>query len=533
MKGKLIPYLWVAIISGILLSLNMGGLSIYALDEAKNASCAREMWESEEWIVPTFNGELRTDKPPLHYYFMGMAYEFFGVNEWAARLFSMFFGVGTILLVFIFTERYINRQTAWWAAVVIWASLHFAIQFHMAVPDPYLIFWLTAAHFTFFAFNQENKRIYLYLCFVAIGLGVLTKGPMAIALPGLVMLLFLWLSGRLSWKTVWKHEPWTGVIIVALVAVPWYYLVHQKTGGEWTEGFFFKHNLNRFSKTMEGHGGIFLLTFVYVLAGMLPYTVYLPQAIARAWQQRKEKELLLFALIVLASFTGFFAISSTKLPNYTVPVYPFVAVLIGYLLQQSSLYGETKISRWKISLGIYLFVMLILPLGVYFGLPFEPALAHLNYLAWAFFALPVGAVLAWYFMSKGRAGNAHYAMMASWIFTSVMFFYYVFPQVDKENPVTMGTTLIKDEPNVAYFQRMNPAFVFYRQDVIPGLENSESVDSFFNRHPQGYMITQKSRLKNIDTLLNLETIMEQRDLLERPTSVILRKNPTPQDQNRP
>ena len=79
------------ILSFAICSLNIGGNTIYILDEAKNATCALEMMQRNDWVVPTFNGELRTDKPPLHYFLMLISYRVFGVNEFAARFFSAFF----------------------------------------------------------------------------------------------------------------------------------------------------------------------------------------------------------------------------------------------------------------------------------------------------------------------------------------------------------------------------------------------------------------------------------------------------------
>ena len=75
---------------------------IYILDEAKNAECAREMLVSGDYIVPYFNGQLRTDKPPLHYFFMVISYKLFGVSAFSARFFSAVFGALTILISFFF-----------------------------------------------------------------------------------------------------------------------------------------------------------------------------------------------------------------------------------------------------------------------------------------------------------------------------------------------------------------------------------------------------------------------------------------------
>jgi 4-amino-4-deoxy-L-arabinose transferase-like glycosyltransferase len=92
-------WLWLLFIGAIvLLFSSLGKMPLWIYDEARNAECAREMWERNDWIVPTFNGTLRTLKPPLHYYFMFGGFNMFGATEWGARFLSAVFGVITIWL---------------------------------------------------------------------------------------------------------------------------------------------------------------------------------------------------------------------------------------------------------------------------------------------------------------------------------------------------------------------------------------------------------------------------------------------------
>src|ERR1700710_423249 len=88
-------------ITAFILWFRLGATPIYILDEAKNAQCAREMLMRHNWIVPTFNGELRTDKPALHYWFMMLAYKTFGVHEWTARFFATIMGLSTIFVTWV------------------------------------------------------------------------------------------------------------------------------------------------------------------------------------------------------------------------------------------------------------------------------------------------------------------------------------------------------------------------------------------------------------------------------------------------
>ena len=287
----------------VLYLFNSWGVSIYILDEAKNATCAREMLDSHNWLVPTFNFDLRTDKPPLHYFFMMLSYSVFGVNAFAARFFSAVFGALTILVTFIYTRRFSNVKTAFWTAVILLSSIHLSIQFHLAVPDPYLIFFVTWSLFAFYSAISGNSRNDWFWMYLSIALATLSKGPVAILLPGFIFLLYLIFSKNFKWSVIKKAKPFWGVLIVLAIALPWYILNGLATDWEWTRGFFLEHNLDRFSDEMEGHGGTFLITFLYVLIGLLPFAFLLPQALVHALKSRKNTFVLLTLIAGLSTVT--------------------------------------------------------------------------------------------------------------------------------------------------------------------------------------------------------------------------------------
>ncbi len=94
--------LWAVVFCSAMLTffLGLGTAQLFDEDEPKNAECGREMFARGDWLVPTFNEELRTDKPILVYWFMLASYHLFGVTEFAARFFSAVLGVGTCLLTY-------------------------------------------------------------------------------------------------------------------------------------------------------------------------------------------------------------------------------------------------------------------------------------------------------------------------------------------------------------------------------------------------------------------------------------------------
>lgn len=513
-------YLILFLASVILLFSNIWGQPLYILDEAKNAACAREMLESSSPVVPTFNYTLRTDKPPLHYYFMMLAYSIFGVNEFAARFFSSVFGILTVLVTYAFSRRYLTDRAALWSAVVLLSSLHFNLQFHFSVPDPYLIFFLTLAFFSFFGAIKDAQPMLFYVFYAALALGTLSKGPVAVALPGLILLIFLIWKKDLTLKQIFKMRLISGGLLFLFIAVPWYVMVGLETNFEWTNSFFFKHNVGRFTKTMEGHGGIFLITPIFAFVGLLPFSVFFVQAIRKSWQER-QNDLLLFSLIVSAVFIGFFSVSQTKLPNYIVPSYPFLAIILGHFLASLKIGKTGDAQKLGVSYGGYLFLMLFVPAAAYFALPFEKALSDLQYLAAFFLLLPFGAGLAFYFYAKNNSPMANRTIAGSFMLTTLLFFYFVFPRIYMENPVIGSLPKMDVEKPIAYYKRLNPSFAFYLRRPILKLETVVAVRRYLAEHPEAYIITSRKKFREIADIADFEILVERKDTFERPVTVVV------------
>ena len=509
--------LLIGIAAFLIFSLNDHQLSIYALDEAKNAECAREMLEQGEWIVPTFNYELRADKPPLHYYHMILAYRIFGVNEFSARFFSAVYGALTVILIFWFCLQYLGKEKAWLSVLILLSSLHLSLQMHMAVPDPYLIFFMTLAILGFFAAITEGKGKYMYWSYLGMALGLLTKGPIAIALPGLIMLLFLLRSKRLNLQNILMLQPLGGLAVVALIGIPWFVAVDHATMGQWTEEFFFRHNVGRFSNTMEGHGGSFLLTFLFVLGGMLPFSLLFIPAVSKIWKASPKDAFEQYALIAALTIIGFFSISSTKLPNYTVPSYPFMAIVLSVYLASHFRYAKWTHFLW----GLYLLIAIGLPVGTYVGLAQEESLASYRYLGWGLCLIPLLGFLGYYFFIKRSYQASLGSISLSWILTIFLFFFVLFPPIDKENPVNKQLHLFEGTEPIAQYKRMNRAFMFYLGEEVPSILNEIELKQYWEKHPEALIISRKRYLKDFEGEISYKILFQQKDLFEKYTTVIL------------
>ena len=502
----------MALLAFILLTW-LGAAPIYILDEAKNAQCAREMLLQNDWVVPTFNGELRTDKPVLHYYFMMMAYKMFGVNEFAARFFSAILGLLTVLLTFLFTKRFMNAVTAFFSALVLVASTQYLFEFRLSVPDPYLIFFITAGLFTAYTFLSENKLIYLLLASVSFGLATLAKGPVALALPGLCLLI--WIIWKKKWKIAltWKLLP--AAVLISAVTLPWYIAVDKATNGAWTRGFFIDHNLNRFSDPQEGHGGFFLITLLFVIIGLLPFTSFIGE-VAKKRKSVFSEEFIQFSGIVVLAFVVFFSIASTRLPNYPMPCYPFVAIILGHYLSRLTA-GDLTIKKYP--LYIILTVLTIIPVAGFFAIRQEKEAAYISWISFLLLAGTIAFIVVLALWKNLSAYRKIVGIMLAYSLFNLMVLHIVYPILYRQNPVAKTLPLVKKHQPVFAYEIYNPGYNFYLNTNIRKFYNVDSLQTALLQNPDAILIT---RTNYIDTLkrLNLVEVARHHDLFESPTTIL-------------
>jgi len=500
----------------VLFSTNIWGMELYILDEARNAGCAREMLERGDLIVPTFNYDLRVDKPPLHYYFMILAYSLLGFSEFSARLFSSVAGACTVLATFLFARHHLGERAGLWAAICLLVSIHFSLEFHLAVPDPYLILFLVSSVFLLFHGCQTNRDLFIYLGYVSVGLATLAKGPIAIFLPGAIFLLFLLLNGEFSWPSLMRFKILQGILVVLLVLLPWYTAVWIQTDGEWVKRFLFEQNLSRLVETKEGHGGSFLLPAIIVILGLFPFSLYLPQALALAWRERGNRFLQLCSISLLV-IVGFFSLAQTKLPNYPMPCFPFLAIILGTFISKI----QSRISLIWINYIGYIFISLGIPLGIYYGLQNISYLEASRNIAFGFLLLPLGGLTGLIFVLKDRVRWAHYCVVGSLVLTNFYLFYFGYPAVFDRNPVATSLAKMESGIPVVYYKRVNQAFIFHLQQQVLGADSPQELNGLLEGYPRAYVLSHKEFWEEISQMKGLSIINEGTDTFESRITVLI------------
>jgi 4-amino-4-deoxy-L-arabinose transferase-like glycosyltransferase len=481
--------------------------------EARNAECAREMMENREWIVPTFNGELRTDKPALEYYGIMAGYWLGGINERSARLFSAFCGLLVVLATFWIARRHWGKKAAWWSAFTLLSSMHVIIQFRLATPDPYLILCHTLSVYFFYEGWFSRRWRWFAGMYVFLGLGVLAKGPVGLLLPSLSLFVFLLATKTFNWQFIRQLKPWWGTILVLLFSLPWYWAVHVETGGLWTKGFFVEHNLERFNDGLEGHKGPFVMTVLFVLAGMLPFSVFAVRAVKTAWKNRRQEPLLVMAMASVAVVVVFYAFSHTKLINYTSPAYPFFALLTGYFIARLSRH-DLQMPKVRAEVYIIAAIAIVLPVGVYF---FVKNTEPLNDVAWvALFTvlLPLGAIAA-LVLSRKSEGKAICAVALSFMATTILVNGGAMRIINEQSPVEKYKELVREHPHVVAYKNFDNAFSFYAQQPIPVFQTEEELEAYLARHDNVLVLSRDRDLSYMDTIPKLMRIGVDRDLFSR------------------
>lgn len=474
--------------------------------------------QRNEWIVPTFNGALRTDKPPLHYFFMIVAYNIFGSNEFAARFFSVIMGLLTVLVTYGYSKRLYNGFVAFCTCVVLVASSHFLFEFRLAVPDPYLIFFITLGLFSGFTWLQENNIKQLYIAATALGLATLAKGPVALALPGLC--LIIWIIVSKKWKTVFTWHLIPAFIVLCIVTVPWYYAVDKATNGAWTKGFFIDNNLNRFSDPQEGHGGFFLITVLFVLIGLLPFMSFLGEAI-KSGKKVFANPLVKFAAIVTLAFVIFFSLSSTKLPNYPMPCYPFAAIILGTFI--SSVLNN-EIASKKYPYYILLIFTLAVPIAGYVAIQQESEASQISWITLLLLAVPIIFIAA-IFTKQDWEKRLKIIFIAYCIF-NVIGLDFIYPTLYAQNPVAKTIDTVKQSSNIYAYKIFNPGYRFYLDKNIPQADDIVTLQHWLDSAGNAIVITRTDFVDSLKSL-PLQELARHHDIFELPTTLILKTNAKP------
>jgi 4-amino-4-deoxy-L-arabinose transferase-like glycosyltransferase len=334
------------VLAGFCAFLFFYGLAQFGLigaDEPRYAQVAREMFERHDWITPTLGGQPWLEKPPLYYWQAMVAYEIFGVSDWAARLPSAVDATLLVLAVYFFLKRLFGGIELDGALIV--ASCAGIIGYARAAStDMPLTAVFGMGMLSWWSWRATEKKAYLALFFLLLALGMLAKGPVAPFLAFLVIALYAAAvrEFRLIVKTFWLP----GIFLFCAVALPWYVAVQMRKP-EFFREFIIEQNLGRFSQNLYHHVQPFWYYLPVVFLALAPWAIFtiagFVEAVRRWWFGRKlpqpgETDLqhgfTVFACCWFIIPVMFFSLSQSKLPGYILPAVPAGGLLLAVYLRE-------------------------------------------------------------------------------------------------------------------------------------------------------------------------------------------------------
>ena len=358
---------WIlCILSVLLLTFRLGDYYLLDKDEPRYPAAAREMLDLGKLIVPQFNFEARYEKPILFYWVEMISLKLFGVNEFAARIPSV---VAALALLFLLYHVARNFNVQLIAPMILLTSVQFFIMSRLSIIDMLLnLFFSGVILFFYLSCLSPQHKHYLYYAAVCAGLGTLTKGPIAVLLPGLIIIIFLLLKQNLfNFIQEYRKQILLSLAIILAISLPWYLLVDIESAGDFTRVFFGEEHLARFNGTLQVHKASPFWFYLPVVAiGFLPWTLFLPRIgwdifspLFRRQPIIIENPLISLCLVWAITVLVFFSIVGVKLINYILPIYLPLALITAIWINS---HQALRASLPKIFTVIYLLLFAAVPL---------------------------------------------------------------------------------------------------------------------------------------------------------------------------
>ncbi len=488
--------------------LGLGVSSIWDANEAFYVETPREMIERGDFIFPTFNYEPRLNKPVLSYWIVASFYSLFGmsvVTERMAIALGAMVMIATAFVLAAAASPYTapdlpgvpRRKVAVLAG--LWAALGLAIDPRLLMfarrifIDIYISMFmgLTLLFFVLAERFPERRRRWLLWMYVSVGLGMLTKGPIAAALPGLVFAVYLVVHREL--RRVREMMIPAGIVVVLAIVVPWYAALYARDGWTYIASFFIGENFGRYTAGVgvdQSRGAEFYLPVLF--SDSFPWSLFLFAAAAvwfverrsTAWRGDPSFRIRTLLWLWILTIVVFFTFSRSKQDLYIFPIVPAVAALAGTFIVRAE-HGVER--RWRTALRATAAAIGIVLASAGAGV------LYVFYSAASIYALEgaplvgmiavAGGVACAAIAAAGRSRLALMTVATALVAMEWTFVLRVLPSFERYKPVPPLTDVLQQrqlgpDDIVAHYQVDLPSMVFYlRRHVDMYFEPEPFVDA--------------------------------------------------------
>ncbi|MGH7771010.1 MAG: ArnT family glycosyltransferase [Candidatus Binatia bacterium] len=494
--------LFLIIMASLLFFPGLGTRDFWAPVEPRYAEIVRVMLAKGEWIIPTVNGNLYTDKPILYFWLVLLGSTLAGaVNEWTVRLPSAMSALGLVVTTYFLGRDLFGPKVGFMAGMILATSARVVWEARWAHTDMAFTFLFSLSLYFFSrAIFQKGSRKKFLLAYGLMGLATLTKGLIGIVLPVLIVLAFVVL--RREWRSILQWQIPAGIIVFLWVSGPWFAWVSWATDGKWLEEFVLTHHIQRYISG-SGHRQPVFYYLVNFPLDFLPWAIFVVPAIF-AYRSRikllKEPVPLFLFLWFFVIFL-FFSFSDTKRALYLLPVFPpaalFVASyfdnLVSEKISQGTLYHWLAHLffnlLWIGSLSLPVFAWFFQREAVWLSLPFSLVMA--------------GGALTTVVSLLRRLSSMVFFSTAFTVLAGMLYIaVWILPFIDQyksPRPFAMQIKKIvpSTQPLYIYADIMNDFNFYAEREVIPVLSSQADVEKIMAQEQTAYILMRDRDLKKV------------------------------------
>lgn len=329
---RLAPWMWMAPLLAVWFALCLGNRPFASPDEGRYVEIPREMVAANDYVTPRLNGVKYFEKPPLFYWLQAASIKALGIHEGAMRLWCVFFGVLGCLAAYFVGRRFYGPSVGMAACFILATSpLYYALS-RLIILDMAITALVSLSLFSFLIAVHTppgfQRRLWAWGFYGTCALGVLTKGLMALAIPGPIILI--WTLGTGRWKTLWPAYIPSGALLFFTIAAPWHILASLKNP-EFAYKYFIVEHVLRYTTSIHMRTQPFWFFAPVLLLGFFPWVSLLWGAIRKGAQtsfSREQQGVTLFFLIWAGWTFSFFSLSNSKLVPYILPCFPPLALIL-------------------------------------------------------------------------------------------------------------------------------------------------------------------------------------------------------------
>lgn len=493
----------LALVTAVALAfvLDLGRPDFWDPGESRYAETVREMVATGNWLHPTLGFERYYDKPPAFFWIVAAAFRTFGEHEWAARLPSVLAAVLTIAWVVGFAWPRVGARAALLAGFILATAIQFVVLGRSVRMDMLLTWVMSVTLLQAYALataEDDARAPAAWPLYAFSAVGLLVKGPVAVVLPALIMIVFL-VATRTPLPVRRLRPGPIGVLAIAGLALLYLVLAFRAPDYLWT--FLFQHNVGRYvGRALAGHQEPFWYYFWILPVTFLPWTLFLPRALARAARRAgRHDHLTIFLLAWCVVPFVFFTLARAKLATYLLPIFPALALLVAVHLDvalRAAATTGTRVLRWP--LAVWTVGVAVIAVGTPIGITI--AFPGYGMQAWPSLLLLVFPVLGWWALRRGDSRLAPALVGAAALVTQVVFYRVGAPVVNDfaslRAAAEIATDLPVDAPVYAYKTRGH-SFTYYGGRTLFRVRSPEAVAEVLGRDIPTAALVKRRHLEKI------------------------------------